>query len=110
MSVREQVVKISHDWFYGALTTEAFEAKLQSLTSYPNPSNNFATIEYTAIDEEAVLHIYDIEGKLVYSKEVASNTTSINVDVKSWDMGYYLYNLTTANGNVSQSMTLEVVR
>ena len=110
VSVREQVVKISHDWFYGALTTEAFEAKLQSLTSYPNPSNNFATIEYTAIDEEAVLHIYDIEGKLVYSKEVASNTTSINVDVKSWDMGYYLYNLTTANGNVSQSMTLEVVR
>ena len=110
MSVRKEVVKISHDWFYGALTTEEFDAKFQSLTAYPNPSNNFATIEFSEVDEDATLSIYDIAGKVVYTNQVTSNTNSINVDVTSFETGYYLYNLTMANGNVSQSMTMEVVR
>jgi hypothetical protein len=110
VTVRKEVVKISHDWFYGALTTEEFDAKFQSLTAYPNPSKNFATIEFSELDEDATLSIYDIAGKVVYTKQVTSNTNSINIDVTSFETGYYLYNLTTANGNVSQSMTMEVVR
>jgi hypothetical protein len=65
----------------------------QMIKIYPNPAGNLLTIETNdPVDQELVIEILNITGKVVYRK----NYTSVNVnfseqiDLSGYEMGVYL--------------------
>ena len=49
------------------------------LSVYPNPTTNYLTLK-TEDNSELSYQLYDIQGKVIESKKVASNTTNISLD------------------------------
>ncbi|MBL7888094.1 MAG: T9SS type A sorting domain-containing protein [Bacteroidia bacterium] len=59
---------------------------------YPNPNNGQMVLEYTIEkNEEAILNIYDIAGKLIRTDLINSNNKSIAINENSLDGGIYYY-------------------
>src|SRR4029078_30266 len=61
----------------------------------PNPSNGFFTIETPAMYGVGEITITDISGKRVYESAWGANSTSKEIDVKSFNAGIYFLQLKT---------------
>lgn len=73
------------------------ENTMQTLSSqllaYPNPTSGMLTVEFTQEDDEAVLAISDLAGKLIQTQKVATNGTGlqqVQLDVSNLRPGSYL--------------------
>jgi hypothetical protein len=65
------------------------------LTMYPNPVNHFYHIETT---EELLLEIFDIHGKLLITKKLASGKNSVNTNTLA--AGYYFFKIANSKEQV----------
>ena len=81
--------------FVQALSTTTFEAN--SISLYPNPSNNTITItNNNSVEKISKVAIYDISGKIIYSLYNSVDST-INIDVSHFSKGMYLVKLLSEN-------------
>ncbi len=72
---------------------------------YPNPTNDFATIELSSITEQTTFIIYDLNGRIVYRNEnIKKGITQI--DTRDIANGMYFYSLTSQNKNVAKGKLL----
>ena len=71
------------------------EEKQFSTTVYPNPSNGIFTIVLDENVSNAILEVYDLQGRLIISKEF-SGTTSLNFSNK--EDGIYLMKIFSEQG------------
>jgi hypothetical protein len=71
-----------------------------SFDIYPNPANDFITINYASrSNENVMIQIISSEGRVVHSaNQVSANGFVANIDVKQFAAGMYFAQLTTANG------------
>ncbi|MBL7888091.1 MAG: T9SS type A sorting domain-containing protein [Bacteroidia bacterium] len=77
---------------------------------YPNPNNGQMVLEYTLEkNEEAVLNIYDIAGKLISSYLINSNNKSIAINENNLDAGIYYYSI-SVNGKSVKSDKLVIIK
>lgn len=77
---------------------------------YPNPNNGQMVLEYTIEkNEEAVLNIYDIAGKLISTYLINSNNKSIGINENSLDGGIYYYSI-SVNGKSVKSDKLVIIK
>ena len=94
---------------------------LTKLLIYPNPARDKIHIDlphYLKKDNRTsvfnittfyyqwhstVLDVYNVFGKLIYSKEVPAKTEEIELDVGSWDNGIYIARLTYLNEVVASA-------
>lgn len=62
---------------------------------YPNPANDFATIDYviTGNVNEASMSFYNLLGNEVASYELDKSDRRLKVQTTNWDSGVYLYQL-----------------
>lgn len=67
---------------------------------YPNPVKNEIQIKLENV-ETATLHIYDIQGKVVYSEIIKSENSII--DATTFSKGFYLFKIIDDNGRVIHS-------
>jgi len=65
-----------------------------NVSVYPNPANNTVTIN-TNMDDEATLEILTLEGKVVKSEVLKSNSTEVNVS--DLTNGIYLLNISNSS-------------
>lgn len=80
------------------VTTSSIKNIETFATVYPNPSNNFINIIYSA-EGSSIISIYDINSKLVYSKQV-TKYQKLNkhiVDISSLTKGTYYVLITNRN-------------
>ena len=75
------------------------------LTIRPNPATNFALIEFTNIEGNGTIEIFDITGKLIYTTFVTS--TSISLDVSAFTSGIYFVVLKSGNTTSSDKLIKE---
>lgn len=80
-----------------------------SLTSptfhlYPNPTNNNFIIE-TSNTGEQQLQVFDITGKLLLTRAIQNNKTTI--DASSFAAGVYLVSLKSSEGTATQKLVIE---
>lgn len=81
--------------FVQALVNPTFEAN--SISLYPNPSNNNITIHNNnSVEKITKIAIYDISGKMIYSLN-NSDSSSISIDVSYFSKGMYFVELVTDN-------------
>ena len=78
---------------YGTVTVTSSTAgisenKLLSFEMYPNPVSDKLNIQLPSGSEKAEVSIFDYTGRLVSSKTISSNDTSI--DVQSISNGIYI--------------------
>ncbi|HEX7412915.1 MAG TPA: alkaline phosphatase family protein, partial [Bacteroidia bacterium] len=70
---------------------------------YPNPSSNSFHIDYTGVNGEAVVNVYDINGKVVLNQEMNGKTI---IDVSTLSEGIYNINITNSEGVVNKRVVI----
>lgn len=97
-TTKYEILKWSHDWFYGLVSTEEFDHAMLSLgQNYPNPSNTATIIPMTNINNNMTLQIVDLQGRTVASQQVNKGTERIDVNTASLEAGMYMYRLMDGN-------------
>ena len=74
------------------------ENNQNSVSIFPNPSENYIYIRYENISPESY-KIFDVNGRLIYSK-IINNNDDLLVDVSSYDRGLYFISI-VSNQKVS---------
>lgn len=74
-----------------------------AFTVYPNPATNILHIDYTGIRGEAVVNIYDMNGKLVLSQTMNGKAS---IDAGGLNNGIYNVNITNAEGVVNKRLII----
>jgi len=110
-AIADQMVKLSHDWFYGIVSVEEFDARLAAVLgqSYPNPTNDVAYIPLTGLEEDATLNLYDPMGKLILELQIPRGMNIIDLDLSALGSGLYSYQLIGSDG-ATYARTLQVIR
>ncbi len=89
-SVRKEIIKITHDYFYGP--TSADEISLEDeITIYPNPSSGIITIDIESGDDQHYLiEIIEITGRTVHEVRIDKNETfTRTIDLSNLVSGSY---------------------
>lgn len=68
------------------------------LSIYPNPVNTTAIIEWSGVEKVNKIEVFDLNGKLVWTKNPGRNFQRINLDVTDWSEGVYLIQLYLSEG------------
>ena len=75
---------------------EAHAHNLHLAVAYPNPGGDVMNIR-TGL-RNAVLSVYDIQGRKIHEQEITDDVTS--VDASNWPSGTYIWELKTENGKL----------
>ncbi|MCT4663618.1 MAG: T9SS type A sorting domain-containing protein [Flavobacteriales bacterium] len=71
-------------------------------SAYPNPATTTVTVPFTQdVDGEVAVTVYNNAGQLVKSLNVASQGSSLKLDVSDLKQGLYTMNVSTENGQAS---------
>jgi len=110
-AVKDEVMKITHDYFYGTLTGIEFDQAMQNLLGNiaPNPASYSAELQLGNYNQPVTLVITDISGKLVSQMNVPANTPNISIDLSNMESGMYLYHITDGT-QISDVRKLNVVK
>jgi Secretion system C-terminal sorting domain len=69
---------------------------------YPNPSSDKFFIAYNLGDNSnALLQVFDINGRFVTSQVLATNRDIYTLETNNMENGVYLYTVTAANGIIA---------
>ena len=75
------------------------KSDLIALSIYPNPTNDKVYINYNvSTTDNLIVNILDLQGKIIYSKNVATHNGQLMVDLSELSDGVYFVNLTTSVG------------
>ncbi|MHB8260221.1 MAG: GH25 family lysozyme [Bacteroidia bacterium] len=88
----------------GCPTTDIDQNSLNnSFVIYPNPNAGTFHIDYTGVNGEAVVNVYDVNGKLVLSQTMNGKT---NIDASNLNDGIYNINITNSDGVVNKRLII----
>lgn len=109
-AVARAMVQLSHDWFYGVVGTEEFDAAMANLgRPYPSPSADVVNIDVTGVKDASVLEVMDASGRLVLSQGIGNNAGLVTLDVSGLTNGLYSVRARGTSG-LGQARTFEVLR
>lgn len=94
-----EVVSLSHDWFYGIVGVEEFDAAIGTLgLPFPVPANELLVVPMD-LQADAVLSLFDATGRMVLGMNVAARTPQAQVNTAGLAEGFYTLQLRTADGH-----------
>jgi hypothetical protein len=82
------------------------EPAMQKIAIYPNPAAHQITIDANGIVGDAVVTIYDLQGKLLLNKHIDASK-SITVDVSNLAGGLYMVKVSSTSGDSFQKLIIE---
>lgn len=98
-NVAHQMVQLSHDWFYGTVGIEEFDAAINALgQAYPSPANDRVNIPLGATATDGTLEVYDATGRLVSSQRVSASSAVVSISVAALGNGSYSARLRSDRG------------
>ncbi|WP_088444428.1 M36 family metallopeptidase [Flavobacterium oreochromis] len=75
---------------------------------YPNPSNNgFINISFDRTMTDLTLKINDINGRIVYSRDINNSNELELIDLNYLQKGFYILNLKSQNVHLTKKIVLE---
>ncbi|MBC8173066.1 MAG: PKD domain-containing protein [Chitinophagales bacterium] len=78
-----------------------------TLTIYPNPANEFIFVSSDADMSSVTFEIYDVLGKKIPADMIISSAHQIQMNIKNIAAGNYVLKMSTGNGNVMRTITIE---
>ena len=94
--VRNEIMKLTWQWFHGVITSAEFDAAAAELSigqNYPNPASARTVVSFAPASRERNLRVYDISGRLVQTERVAPGTAQLQLNTASLRPGTYIYRL-----------------
>ncbi len=73
------------------------QIRLEDFTAYPNPVQSNLVVKWNNT-ETAVMQILDIQGRVIYSKEILPGRVNENIDMTQMPTGIYLLKVTNSKG------------
>ena len=109
-NVADQMVQLSHDWFYGLVGVEEFDAAFAQMlgAAFPVPASDVLSVPMTGVDADARLELCDATGRVVLARSVVRGSATVQLDVRSLSTGAYTLRLTSAERSATRSV--QVVR
>lgn len=109
--VRHQLIQVSHDWFYGLISSLEYDLIIKDVLgqNYPNPAVDMTTIPLESLKTDAYISVIDIQGRVVAAERLNQGTVQYLLNVSSLKTGVYQYYLTTEDGR-SEAISFEVVK
>ena len=103
-----RTVTVTSDTAFTAIFTASGSSSLQAVNAmefaiYPNPAKNFVTLEFEALQENALLQILDINGRRVRTFDLKAGVETLRIDVSDLPKGIY----TVILGNVTKKLIVE---
>jgi len=79
--------------------------KSNLLKVYPNPANEFITIEYNAgsAENQLMIEVIDEKGRLVYNTKLIRSTDQIIIDTRNFKSGNYIIRLVSGNKSIGNT-------
>jgi hypothetical protein len=109
-SVGRAMVQLSHDWFYGIVGVEEFDAAMANLGQpYPSPASDVLNISVSGVRNASVLEVIDASGRLVLSQAIANNAALATLNVSALNNGVYSVRARGTSG-IGQARVFEVLR
>jgi len=110
LNVGRAMVQLSHDWFYGIVSVEEFDAAMANLgRPYPSPASDVVNIDVAAVEGASVLEVADVSGRLVLSQGIGNNATLATLNVSGLSNGLYSVRARGTNG-AGEARVFEVLR
>ena len=82
-------------------TSIDYHSNFSKFNLYPNPAKEEVTIMIDTKEQEAEIEIFDLSGKLIFNKNVLGGFKAYNLDLSSYQKGFYVLAI-TINGVKSQ--------
>jgi hypothetical protein len=102
-NIRKDMIHISHDWFHGFITdVDEVNAAFSGMflgQNYPNPADQFTTIEYNGAEAGSVLSVYDMTGHLLMETILTQTDGRLYLKTASWEQGLYFYKVVTGESS-----------
>ncbi len=84
------MVQLSHDWFYGIVSVEEFDAAMADLgRPYPSPTTDVLNLDVSSVHGATTLEVFDASGRLMLTQAVANNAGLATLHVGSLANGVY---------------------
>lgn len=99
VAIARNVVKLSHDWFYGLVSVEEFEARIGGLGQpWPVPADRTLSVPVD-LKTAARLTLHDATGRVVLERAVAAGTPIVDLNTSALSNGSYFLRLQTSDGH-----------
>lgn len=83
------------------------ETQSENFSLYPNPASGELNIELSALNQnEFVLMIYDLTGKLVHQEKISQGANSLKVNTEGYANGIYQIQLVGGEKHYSQKVSI----
>ncbi len=98
-TVRNEFMKLTHDWFHGLIVGTNFDLGLERLavTLSPVPARDHLTVHINQPGKQLV--VTDLSGRTVWSENCQNRTGTLEIPVKDWPAGMYQLTLQLDNGS-----------
>ncbi|MEL7251479.1 MAG: T9SS type A sorting domain-containing protein, partial [Bacteroidota bacterium] len=80
---------------------------LIEVSIYPNPTSNYATLFTPVNFDNGLLEIYDLQGKRVLTKQLASGSTRMEVQLAAWPTGIYLLKVSLDGQHTTRQLVVQ---
>ncbi len=105
LNVAHAMVQLSHDWFYGLVSVQEFDAAMNALgQAYPSPANASVNIPVGSVLGTATLEVFDATGRIVSSEQLDTRSPILNIDTRTLGNGLYSARLRTSAGSSTASI------
>lgn len=94
------IIKRAHDWFYGLMSNEEFDAEMNTPMCYPNPSGDYTIIPMPEATADMELIISDMSGRTVFTSVVAQDLHQYTLNTAGMSSGNYFYTVKTNGKNL----------
>lgn len=84
-----KIKQLDNDGKFQFSNNIAVEVKGELLSVFPNPAQSYIVVNIPQVSGLGNLSIYSQDGKIVYSKAIAENETSCNVNIEGFNSGVY---------------------
>jgi hypothetical protein len=111
VDVRNDVINRTYDWFMEGvgITEKVVNRDTQLGQSYPNPASDIALIALKSVDQNMILEVTDITGRMLSSQTVNAGTTQVQLNTSSLQNGLYIYRL-VSSGRVVDAKRMQIIR
>jgi hypothetical protein len=86
-------------------TTSINDLTDMGVSIFPNPSNGIITIQFDSEIDEAVVVIYDLVGRILYHKNIITNSFMIDISDKA--KGVYILKIEIENKLITSKLIVE---
>lgn len=71
---------------------------------YPNPTSNKTILRVEGLNENALVRIYDLTGRLIKSLEINANDKELEIDIQNFTKGVYNIKITNSTTNITKKL------